>query len=58
MSRAVAPKGTGSERPGPAPERPGPASEGPEGDGRMDRFPLFYRTLSPPVPSGAAALLT
>ena len=24
-------------------------------DGRTDRFPLFYRTLSPPVPSGAAA---
>ena len=24
-------------------------------DGQMDRFPLFYRTLSPQVPSGAAA---
>ena len=31
-------------------------------DGWMDiptyKFPLFYRTLFPPVPSGAAALLT
>ena len=27
-------------------------------DRRTDRFPLFHRTSSPQVPSGAAALLT
>ena len=63
-----------SERPGSASERPesvseGPesASEGPQGGGtdgwtyvRTDAqiTPVFYRTLSPPVPSRAAALLT
>ena len=51
------------------PQRPGLAYEGLHGnrdgqkgrwtDGRTDRFPpVFYRTPSPPVPSGAAALLT
>ena len=54
--------GLASERSGPASERPGPASEGPQGggtDGRTDAQipPVFYRTSSPLVPSGAAALL-
>ena len=62
--------GPASERPepaseghGPAPKRPGLASEGPMGgmDGRTDVRtdvqipPVFYRTLSAPVPSEAAA---
>ena len=62
--------GPASERLGSASERPGSASEGPLGEGLTGggtdgqtyiwthRFPLFYRTLFPMVPSRAAALLT
>ena len=52
-----------SERPEPASEKPGLASKGPQGghtyigtDGQDVQIPLVcYRTLSPPVPSSAAA---
>ena len=54
--------GPASKRPEPVSEGPGPASEGPRGGmcGHTDEQipPVFYSTLSPLVPSGAAALLT
>ena len=46
----------GPKRSEPASERPGPASEGqPYGKTGVQIAPVFYKTLSPLVPSGAAA---